>query len=407
MSAKPVRWMGEILLAQPISTIWLAWLSVLISAAVIAALFAVDYTRKERVTGQLSLDKGLVKIYAPPVSGVVTQKLAKEGDFVKAGQALFVISVERVSSSRGDTQAQIVRQIGERKKHLIEERSKQSSVLQREEVTLRQRIVFLKQEIALLSQEIDTQTKRNRLNEVALARSRELLKQEFVSPARVEEIEQELLDQQLRLQTAKRNHTTMSKDLNQFESDLANLPLTMQNRLSEFDRQILALEQETTDSESRRELVVNAPQTGKVTTVLFEVGQTVQADKAMAALLPTQAKLQASIYLPSRAYGFVEGGQSVLLRYPAYPYQKFGQYGGKVLEVGLTSLSIDELKAAGQLTNEPFYRVIVALDSQTVQAYGKSITLQDGLQVEADILIDTRKLYEWVLEPLYSVTGKL
>ena len=71
------RWMGEILLAQPLSTAWLAWLSLLIAAAVLTALFAVSYTHKERVTGQLALDKGLVKIYAQSVAGVggvVTKK---------------------------------------------------------------------------------------------------------------------------------------------------------------------------------------------------------------------------------------------------------------------------------------------------------------------------------------------
>jgi membrane fusion protein len=417
----PVRWMGEILLAQPLSTSYLAWLSVLLCAAVITALFTVDYTRKERVTGQLTLDKGMVKIYAPPVTGVVTQKLVKEGDTVLAGQALFAISVERASSTGGDTQAQIVRQIAQRRQHLSDEREKINRVMMQDEVALqqriaflRQRIVFLEQEIKQLVQEIDTQTKRYRLSQSALARSRELLKQDFVSQARVDELEQDTLDQQQKLQNAQRQQTMQQKDLTQFNSDLStwqsdlrNMPLTRQNRLSEVDRQLLALDQETVDTESKRELVVNAPQAGQVTTILFEVGQTVQAEKPLAALLPSHSKLQASIYLPSRAYGFIEKNQAVLMRYPAYPYQKFGQYGGKVLEVGRTALSIDELKAAGQVMNEPFYRVLVELESQSIQAYGKPITLQDGLQVEADILIDTRKLYEWVLEPLYSVTGKL
>jgi membrane fusion protein len=418
---KPARWMGEILLAQPLSTAYLAWLSVLLSAAVISALFMVDYTRKERVTGQLSLDKGIVKIYAPPVTGVVTQKLVKDGDLVVAGQALFVISVERASSAGGDTQAQILRQIAQRRQHLMEEREKISRVMLQDETALqqritflRQRIVFLEQEIKQLVQEMETQTKRYRLSQTALARSRELLRQEFVSQARVDELEQDTLDQQQKLQNAERQQTMQQKDLTQFKSDLStwqsdlrNMPLTRQNRLSEVDRQLLALDQETADTESKRELVVNAPQAGQVTTILFEVGQTMQADKPLGALLPSHAKLQAYIYLPSRAYGFIEKNQAVLMRYPAYPYQKFGQYGGKVLEVGRTALSIDELKAAGQVTNEPFYRVVVELESQTVQAYGKPVALQDGLQVEADILIDTRKLYEWVLEPLYSVTGKL
>ena len=320
---------------------------------------------------------------------------------------LFVISLERASSVRGDTQAEILRQITVRKNHLVQERETQSKVLKRDEAALAQRLEFLTQEIALLTQEIETQTKRLNLSQVAMARSKELIKADFVSPARVDELEQEVLDQQLRLQISQRNLTSMRKGQNQIRNDLESLPLSLRNRLSEFDRQIMVLEQETTDSESRRELTVNAPQAGQITTLLVDVGQTVTSDKPLAALLPHNAILLANLYLPSRAYGFVEKNKDVLLRYPAYPYQKFGQYRGKVAEIGRTALAGDELRAVGQVNNEPFYRVSVSLDSQSVQAYGKPIALQDGLQVEADILIDTRKLYEWVLEPLYSITGKM
>ena len=40
-------------------------------------------------------------------------------------------------------------------------------------------------------------------------------------------------------------------------------------------------------------------------------------------------------------------------------------------------------------------------------AYGNAQPLQAGMVVEADVLQEKRKLYEWVLEPLYSLTGKL
>lgn len=407
ITTKPARWMGEILLAQPLSTAWLSWLSILIFAAIATALFTVNYTRKERVTGQLTLDKGLVKIYTPPITGIMTKKLVKEGDKVIGGQPLFVVSLERVSTSRGDTQADILRKIEERKRHLVQEREKQLQVMQRDELTLQQKNIFLKQEINLLTQEIETLMQRLRLNKSTLARNKELLKQEFVSAARVDELEQEVLDQQLKQQVAERNLSAMKKEQNQLQSDITNYPLTTQNKSSEYDRLILTLEQEATDSESKRELVINAPQDGQITTILSEIGQTIQPDKPLASLLPNNAKLIANLYLPSRAFGFIEKNLLVLIRFPAYPYQKFGQYGGKVKELGRTALSADELTAVGQVRTEPLYRVIVSLDSQSIQAYGKSIDLQDGTQVEADILIDTRKLYEWVLEPLYSVTGKL
>ena len=170
--AKPARWMGEILLAQPLSTMWLGWLSILIFAAITTSLFTVSYTRKERVTGQLTLNTGLVKIYTPPISGVMTKKLVKEGDKVVAGQPLFTVSIERVSSTRGDTQADILRKIEERKKYLSQERDKQLQILQRDEITLGQRNIFLKQEINLLGLEIETLGQRLKLNKSTLARNK-------------------------------------------------------------------------------------------------------------------------------------------------------------------------------------------------------------------------------------------
>lgn len=56
--------------------------------------------------------------------------------------------------------------------------------------------------------------------------------------------------------------------------------------------------------------------------------------------------------------------------------------------------------------SKAFYRVTVALDSQTVAVYGYSQPWQAGMLLEADIVQDKRRLYEWVLEPSYSLTGK-
>jgi membrane fusion protein len=69
-------------------------------------------------------------------------------------------------------------------------------------------------------------------------------------------------------------------------------------------------------------------------------------------------------------------------------------------------MSSSELTAeAGN--GEAFYRITVDLSSQTILAYGKGQDLQAGMLVDADILQERRQLYEWVLEPLFSLTGKL
>jgi membrane fusion protein len=113
--------------------------------------------------------------------------------------------------------------------------------------------------------------------------------------------------------------------------------------------------------------------------------------------------------VPSAAVGFIHVGAPVLIRYQAYPYQKFGQYAATVTSIARTALSTADLASSGGPASGDgtYYRVTVALRSQSVTAYGKPQPLQAGMALQADILQERRRLYEWVLEPLYSLTGKL
>jgi len=56
------------------------------------------------------------------------------------------------------------------------------------------------------------------------------------------------------------------------------------------------------------------------------------------ALLPKGSQLQAQLLAPSRAVGFIEPGDKVLLRYQAFPYQKFGHHAGKVVRVSRSAI---------------------------------------------------------------------
>ncbi len=53
------------------------------------------------------------------------------------------------------------------------------------------------------------------------------------------------------------------------------------------------------------------------------------------------------------------------------------------------------------------YRITVALDRQSVRAYGEEQPLAAGMQLEADVLLDRRRLIEWIFEPVLSVTGRI
>jgi membrane fusion protein len=161
-------------------------------------------------------------------------------------------------------------------------------------------------------------------------------------------------------------------------------------------------------SEARRLIEIRAPEDGIVTAILAHTGQTVGMGSPMLKIVPQHAPMQAELLAPSSAVGFIHEGGRVLLRYSAFPYQKFGEYRGTVVSVSRAAMSVEEVKgllAGATPTNQtaPFYRIIVEPDSQRVSIRGEEHTLPAGMQVHAYALLDRRQLYEWVLEPLYEI----
>jgi len=118
------------------------------------------------------------------------------------------------------------------------------------------------------------------------------------------------------------------------------------------------------------------------------------------------------MYVPSHAVGFIKPGMTAMLRYRAFPYQKFGQHPARVREIATTSVRPEELPTSaaampGAAQSEPVYRIRLELDQQTVMAYGAAMPLRSGMLVDANVMLERRKLYEWVLEPLFSISGRL
>ena len=66
----------------------------------------------------------------------------------------------------------------------------------------------------------------------------------------------------------------------------------------------------------------------------------------------------------------------------------------------------EEASTPGVLT-EPAYRVVVALNDQSIQAYGKATALRAGMRLDADIVIEERSLLRWLFDPVFSIKGQL
>ena len=403
--------LGDIIIIRPISFSLFAWTTLFLICAILAMLFLGSYTSRSAVSGQLAPDAGLVKLYAPQ-SGEVIGKHVTEGATVKAGDVLYILSSDRDSSKIGATQAAISTQIEQQKSSLDHEIVETRLLESEQRDGIIKKISDLQSEIAVLAQATSLQSDRVKLAEDTLARYQALSAKDYISKEQFQQKAEDLLDQKQRLQDLERNKINTSSELSDQQITLKSLGMKSENELSELNRSLASAQEQLTDSESKRRIVITAPISGMATAVLVDVGQTVDSSRPLLSIVPQNAVFRAELYAPSRAIGFVRPGQEVILRFQAYPYQKFGHQIGIVESVSRTALTANEINDAGMSVGglndrEPRYRIIVKLPTQTIRAYGQQQSLQTGMLIDADILQEKRRLYEWALEPLYSLSGKL
>jgi membrane fusion protein len=383
IAERQTQWLGTVLLEPRISQSIFTSIATMAGIAVLALMLFGSYTSKAHINGWLVPQQGLARIVAPQ-SGVVTRIQVQEGMSVTKGMPLLTLSAEIHSEALGAAKEEVARQVLNRRENLV----KTKSVLKGQ----------LDQEAIDLGQRLEIQRSRVKLSETTLARYRGLLAAKLMALPRVEQAEQEFLDNQAALLA--------------LEATMRELPFKRQTQLAEVDRNIAVAEQELAEAEARREIVITAPQDGTVTAIQAEPGSSAQPNVPLMSIVPTSTVLQAQLFAPSRAVGFVHPGQRVLLRYQAYPYQKYGSYVGMVSSVSRTAISPSEMTqqlfglTSLHAVNEPLYRITVALERQTATAYGQAIALQPGMQLEADVMIETRSLIEWVFDPLFTLTGK-
>ncbi len=247
-----------------------------------------------------------------------------------------------------------------------------------------------------------------------LARNEQLAKEGFVAAAQVQVRQEELIDANGRTQSLERARLALQHDLQALDGERTALVAQLKSDLNQIERNRSSLQQEASENAARKSTIITAPYAGTVTALNLKVGQAVQVGQTLATLVPLSdvdkgAELQAHLFAPSRTAGFVHPGQTVYLRYAAYPYQKFGLYTGHITAVSATPFAPSELPAnlAQQLitqagSNEALYRINVQLDEQSINAYGNTLQLKAGLTLDADVLQERRKVWEWVLEPVLA-----
>lgn len=378
------------------------------AVALIAFFILFSTTRKAHCMGILLPAAGVLRI-VPPQAGLVVHQYVHEGKAVQAGEVLFVLSSESSSTALKSTQAAISGFVMHRRDSLSNDLWQAKKQGAERIAAAKKRMEEISADAGRIADQIALQRRRLALSEQSYDRFSLLQSTNYLSAAQLQDKQVEVLEQRQRLAELERVAAANSQALFSAEAEMRDLTSQLDREIGAIERNGAAIEQELAESEARRAVFIRAPKDGVVTAITTEPGQTVPGNVALASLLPAGVHLEAEIYAPSRSIGFIQPGMEVLLRYQAYPYQKFGQYKARVREVSSTSLPANQLIPHGDSSpaTEPLYRIRLTLDKQSVTAYGRPMPLKSGMLVDASVLLEKRRLYEWVLEPLASLSGRL
>ncbi len=403
---------GAALGIRPISAPLLTSFFAVLMVAVLLLLVFGSYTKKERVAGVVQTQQGVALIVPPQGPqglGTIKRVLVTEGQHVKAGDVIVEVSQERFTDA-GNTDALLEENLQAQHTRLQNQAEGQQLVSTATRESLEQRITHARRDIDTLNEEIRLQEQQISAAQRMVAQLEPLLADRVISELQFEQQRSMLLELQARLQTLKRQRTAAEGEAAQAADNLRRLEGQQRVDRAGLDRDLLALQQEQVQRRAARVTLIKAPVDGVISGLTATPGQSLSASGVLASLVPDHAALEALLYVPSTAIGFIKPGQSVRMSYDAFPYQRFGQYRGTVRSVSQTDMPMQSNSNNNSDNNKDrraVFLVRVALEQDSVKAYGTAIRLHPGLTLTADVEIDRRRLIRWMLDPLFAFSGRL
>jgi membrane fusion protein len=414
--ARALAWQGRATLAVGVPTMFVTFASMALAAAIAAVIMFGSYARRVDMEGTVLPSAGLIAISSPSAGWIATLTV-REGEAVKKGSLLYTLDLDTTTKD-GRTQQQIINTQTAEREMLIQEVDRKLRMSDETRKQLRQKIENLKLQIDQVTKQITMQEGFFKTINKEYNLFLGLLERRQASLNEMDSREQAWMQSQSKLQELESSKLRLIGELDDAQYQLDSIAISTADEIDALKNRILDIDEKLANSEARRSIEIRAPEAGVVTAIVGHPGQVVGIDAPMLKIVPEHASMQAELLAPSSAIGFIHQNDRVLLRYSAFPYQKFGEYRGTVLTVSdaaLTPEEVQSLLTGAQTTKQgisagaspkqdgPFYRVIVKPDSQFVRVYGKERKLPVNMQVQAYALLDRHPLYQWILEPLYDI----
>lgn len=391
---------GRVVLVSPLSLTLLSALAALIVVACGGFLVLADYSRRETVGGVVSPVGGLAKVVAS-AGGTIDALYVAEGQDVVAGQVIAVIRTAPVLAS-GDTAKTLLTGVSQEGEAEAARHAAALQLVSDERIRLDRKGAGLERAIHEARARITNQGEQVTLAKAELKRGEEIAARGFLTRRELDSRRASLLATEARLSELKMELFALQRERSDVTMQLQSLASQQRDLNAQSQASKALLAQKQTELAMRSTYNVVAPIAGRIAALPINGGQYLAPGATVAALNPKGSMLEAQLYLPSKAVGFVKPGQPVELKYQSFPDEKHGPGRGVVVAVAQTALSSDELAPLGAAPAEPSFRARVKLLDDHVAAYGRREPLRPGMLLTADIIVDRRSLAEWLLDPIHA-----
>lgn len=397
------RLFGEINLAQPRHLMFWSFAFGVLLVLLLGFLLFTDLHRKEKVVGTLAPSGGLLHITADR-SGTVAGIYVSQNEEVDNQTPLIAIENPQEFGINRSLQHSLETQLRARLDYVSRALSDHQRLTQQELANNRMHLAELKAEQAVLKQQKHIVGQRIGLQTMRLSALKSLSQDKHLSRFELTNTEDSLLGlQQLEAEISQK--ILASQHQQRMVADNGDaIPVKHELNVNELAAERARLKQRLAEVKASTRKLILARQPATITSLQVVVGQQVSVGDNLLSLVPQNSTLVAELYFPTRSAGMVAVGDKANLRLDAFPYQKFGQIEGEIIQVDRTLFRSGRNQTQ---TLEPAYRVRASLAEQTLLYKSLTYPLKPGMMLEADVLLEERRLFDWLVEPLLGMSERL
>lgn len=411
------KWMGKALLIKGYSAWFVFLLSIIFIIIFVFAVIFGTYTRRINVPGEITTQPRAINLFSTQ-QGFIISSHVKVGDKVKKGDPIYELDVSQTTQLGNVTQKTIesinnqIKNISE----IIETLKKNKQITLN---ALKQQIdeynKFHQDSLLLVKNaEKGMSEMYESMQNYADYQRRGLINNEQFNNQRYLYYQQQNSYQLLQNQIIQENLSII-----QLNSELVTKIADFDNKISEYQFQLNALQRQLTEVNAKGTLIVSAPSDGRIESLSVTEGQMVKTDDSLAQLIPANTdSYNLVLWAPNESVPYISINDKINIRYEAYPYQRFGQFSGKIMSISNVPASSQEMStysssplSRNNINYQAYYKVIVSLDKQQMAKFNNKIKLTNGMKADITLFLEKRPIYQWMLSPFYdiqkSITGPI